>query len=48
MNLFLGAANDYSENMNGKVDIVEVKTEPNESGKLYYVCKTTNMVVSNH
>ena len=38
------AANDYSDNMSETVEMVEVKTDSNESGKLYYVCKNTNMV----
>ena len=38
--------------MSEQIDMVEVKTEPNESSKLFSVCKNTNMVskmvVSNH
>ena len=34
--------------MSEKVDMVEVKTEPSESSKLYSVCKISNMIVSNH
>ena len=40
--------NYYLDNMSEKVDMVEVKTEPNECGKLYYVYKISNMIVSNH
>ena len=45
--LFSDAANDYSDNMSEQVDMVEVKTEPNESDELFSVCKNTNMV-DNH
>ena len=41
------AANDYSDNMSEQVDMVEVKTEPNESDELFSFCKITN-VVANH
>ena len=34
--------------MSEQVDMVEVKTEPNESGKLYSVCKISNVIVNNH
>ena len=43
--MVLDAANDYSENMSEQVDMVEVKTEPNESDELF--SKYTNMV-ENH
>ena len=33
--------------MNEQVDMVEVKTEPNESDELFSVCKNTKMV-DNH
>ena len=45
--LFSGAANDYSDNISEQVDMIEIKTEPNESNELVYVCKNTNMV-DNH
>ena len=47
MNSFSDAANDNSENMCEQVDMVEVKTEPNESDELFSVCKNTKMV-DNH
>ena len=31
--------------MSETVEMVEVKTDPNESSKLYYVCKISNMIV---
>ena len=34
--------------MSEQVDMVEVQTEPNDSSKLYYVCKISNMIYSNH
>ena len=46
MNLFLDAANDYSDNMSEQVYMVEVETEPNESDELFSVCKNTNMVAN--
>ena len=45
--LLSDSANDYSDNMSEQVDMVEVKTKPNESDELLSVCKTTNMV-ANH
>ena len=47
MNLFLDAANDYSDNMSEQVDMIEVKTEPNESHELFFNCKNTK-IVDNH
>ena len=46
VNIFLLSddSHDYSNNMSEKVDIVEVKTEPNESDELFSVCKITNRV----
>ena len=44
--LFSYAANDNSDNMSEQVDMVEVKTEPNEFDDLNSVCKNTNMVDS--
>ena len=44
MYLFSDAANYYTANMSEQVDMVEVKTEPNESDELFSVCKNTNMV----
>ena len=38
-----GTAHGYSDNMSEQVDVVEFKTEPNESDDLYSVCKNTNM-----
>ena len=46
MNLFADAANGYSDNMSEQVDMVQVKTETNESDELVSVCKNTNMVVN--
>ena len=37
------AANDYSDNMSEQVDMVEVKTEPNESDELCSFSKNINM-----
>ena len=34
--------------MSEQVRMVKVKTDPNDPSKLYYVCKISNMVVSNH
>ena len=34
--------------MSEQVDMLEVKTEPNESGKFYSVFKVSNMILSNH
>ena len=45
--LFSDAANDYSDNMIEQVDMIEVKTEPNESDELYSVCKNIHMI-DNH
>ena len=42
--VFSDVTNDYSDNMSEQVDMVEVKTEPNESDELFSVCKNTNMV----
>ena len=47
MFLFADDENDYSDNMNEQVDMVEVKTELNESEELFSVCKNTNML-DNH
>ena len=47
MFLVSDAANSYSDNMSEQVDVVEVKTEPNESDELVSICKITN-VVANH
>ena len=47
MNLFADAANGYSDNMSEQVDMVQVKTETNESDELVSVCKNTN-IVANH
>ena len=47
INTISDAANDYSDNMSEQVDVVEVKTEPNESDELVSICKITN-VVANH
>ena len=44
MYLFSDATNYYSGNMSEQVDMVEIKTEPNESSKLFSVCINTNMV----
>ena len=44
--LFLDTANHYSDNMSEQIDMVEVKTETNESDELNSVCKNTNMVNS--
>ena len=44
MKLFSDDANDYSDNMSEQVDMVEVKTEPNESDELFSACKNTNVV----
>ena len=44
MYLFSDAANCYSDNMSEQVDMVEVKTEPDQSDELFSVCKNTNMV----
>ena len=44
--LFSDAANDYSDNMIEQVDMIEVKTEPNESDELFSICKNTNMVAN--
>ena len=33
--------------MSEQVDMVAVKTEPNESDELFSVCKNTNMVANN-
>ena len=41
---FSDAANDLSDNMTEQVDMIEVKTEPNESDELFSVCKNTNIV----
>ena len=43
MNSFSDAANDNSENMCEQVDMVEVKTEPNESDELCSFSKNINM-----
>ena len=47
MFLVLDGANDYSDNMCGQVDMVEVKTEPNESDELFSACKNIKKV-DNH
>ena len=47
MFLLSDAANDYSNNMSDQVDMVEVKTEPDESDEFFSVCENTNMV-TNH
>ena len=47
INIISDAANDYSDNMSKQVDMVEVKTEPNESDDLFFVCNNTNMA-TNH
>ena len=44
INIVLDVANYYSKNMSEQVDMVEVKTEPNESNELFSVCKNNNMV----
>ena len=44
MNLFSDAANGYSDNMSEQIDMVEVKTEPNECDELISDCKNTNIV----
>ena len=38
------AENGYSYNMTEHVDIVEVKTEPNETDELFSACKNTKIV----
>ena len=43
MYLFSDAAKYYSDNINGQVDMVEVKTKPNESDDMLSVCKNNNM-----
>ena len=45
--LFLGTSDDYPDNMSEQIDVVEVKSEPNESDELLSVFKNTNMV-DNH
>ena len=47
MFIFPDAANDYSDNMSEQVDMVEVKTEPNDSDELFSICENINMV-NNH
>ena len=47
MFLFSDTENDYSDNMSEQVDMVDFKTEPNESDELFSVCKNTNMVDNN-
>ena len=42
--MFSDAANDYSYNMTEQVDMVEVKTEPDESDDFFSDCKNANMV----
>ena len=46
MNLFLDAANDNSDNMSEQVNLVEVKTESNESDELFFDGENTDMVDS--
>ena len=45
--MFPDITNDYSDNVSGLVDLVEVKNEPNESEELFSICKNTN-IVTNH
>ena len=47
MFLFSGATNHYSGHMSEQVDMVEIRTEPNESDELISICKSTNMI-GNH
>ena len=48
MFLVSDAANSYSDNMSEQVDVVEIKTEPNEFDELFSVSKNRNLIVSNH
>ena len=45
--LFSDVKNNFSDNMSEQVDMVEVKTEPNESEELFSFCGNANMVDNN-